>query len=104
MRRQRLCKNLREAEKEPQSERKPEEEQGRDMEIVTQTEAETEVAPRGMQGDIWSRCRADPASERGGGQSLGRERKRAPVREMKREGKWRYCRRTAETQRCGDTG
>lgn len=63
MRRQRLCRKLREAEKGPQSERKPEEERRRDMEIVTETEAETEAAPRVMQGDIWSCCHTDPACQ-----------------------------------------
>lgn len=43
------------------------------MQIVTETEAETEAAPGVMQGDLWSRCLADAASKRRGGQSLGRE-------------------------------
>ena len=43
------------------------------MEIVTETETETESALGGMQGDIWSRCLTDAASKRRGGQSLGRE-------------------------------
>lgn len=51
------------------------------MEIVTETEAETEAAPGVMQGDVWSRCLTDVASKRRGGQSLGRETKRTPVRE-----------------------
>lgn len=62
------------------------------MEIVTETQAETEAAPGVMQGDRWSCRHADPASERRGGQSLERERKRAPVREMQREGKSSHCR------------
>jgi len=43
------------------------------MEIVTETETETESALGVMQGDIWSRCLTDAASKRRGGQSLGRE-------------------------------
>ena len=42
------------------------------MQIVTETEAETEAAPGVMQGDLWSRCLADAASKRRGGQSLGK--------------------------------
>lgn len=40
-----------------------------------------EAAPSVMQRDIWSRCLADAASKRRGGQSLGREAKRVLVRE-----------------------
>ena len=40
------------------------------MEIVTETETETESALGVMQGDIWSRCLTDAASKRRGGQSL----------------------------------
>lgn len=60
------------------------------MEIVTETETETESALGVMQGDIWSRCLTDAASKRRGGQSLGRETT---------GGKWRSCRRTADTPR-----
>lgn len=68
------------------------------MEIVTETETETESALGVMQGDIWSRCLTDAASKRRGGQSLGRETtgggSGGPAGEPQ----------THRDARCGDTG
>lgn len=83
----------------PQRERKPEEERWRDTEIVAEAEAETEAAPRVVQGDVWRRRRVDPASER-----AEVEEKGASARELKREGTLSHRGGEPQKQRYTDTG